>query len=93
MKYEAFGCINGPNLNLLGLREPDVYGSRDLCRAGATSCGRHAGRAAAWNACGDAVQCTRARLVDRDSAGALRAAVDGVVINPAAYTHTSVALC
>jgi len=79
--------INGPNLNLLGLREPDIYGKRtyadlvEMIRAEADRLGvaiefvqsNHEG------ALVDAIQ------------GAYRSA-DGIVINPGAYTHTSVAL-
>ena len=70
--------INGPNLNLLGLREPAIYGSRsfaalqDFIRAAAAEAG------------------VEVALVD-----AIQAAygtADGIVINPAAYTHTSVAI-
>lgn len=82
-----FLVINGPNLNLLGLREPAIYGSRsfaalqDFIRASAAEAGvevallqsNHEG------AIVDAIQ-------------AAYGTVDGIVINPAAYTHTSVAL-
>lgn len=79
--------INGPNLNLLGMREPDIYGSatyNDLCR--------HVRQAAAaLNIEVDFYQSNHeGALVD-----AIQGAygkVDGIIINPAAYTHTSVAL-
>lgn len=79
--------INGPNLNLLGLREPDIYGRQDyaaLCRF-LTESAREAG--------------VEAELFQSNHEGAIvdkiQAAYgvfDGIVINPAAYTHTSVAI-
>ena len=79
--------INGPNLNLLGRREPDIYGAEtydDLCqmiRAHARALGVEV----------DIYQSNHeGDLVDRIQA-ALGTA-DGLILNPAAYTHTSVAL-
>jgi len=79
--------INGPNLNLLGLREPEIYGREsyaDLCRFVEACCARE----------GVSVQ-----LYQSNHEGALVDAIqeartwaDGIVINPAAYTHTSVAI-
>ncbi len=79
--------INGPNLNLLGLREPDIYGKRTYS---------------------DLIQMIReeadrlgvtVEFVQSNHEGALVDAIqsayqtaDGIVINPGAYTHTSVAL-
>ena len=79
--------LNGPNLNLLGLREPDIYGRRsyaaleafirEICREKELECeifqSNHEGA-----------------LVDKiqEAYGVF----DGIVINPAAYTHTSVAI-
>ena len=79
--------LNGPNLNLLGLREPDIYGKQnyaaleEFIRAAARESGcevevrqsNHEGVLVDWiqEACG---------------------VFDGIVINPAAYTHTSVAI-
>ncbi|MCL2367769.1 MAG: 3-dehydroquinate dehydratase [Oscillospiraceae bacterium] len=82
-----FLVINGPNLNLLGLREPEVYGAdtygdleelvRDTCHDSGIAVtlfqSNHEG------AIVDAIQ-------------AARGVYDGFVINPAAYTHTSIAL-
>ena len=82
-----FLVINGPNLNLLGLREPAIYGSQNyeallsLVRAACDAEGigvdffqsNHEG------AIVDAIQ-------------AAYGVYDGIVINPAAYTHTSVAI-
>ena len=80
--------INGPNLNLLGVREPAIYGSgsyADLCERIENHC-REKGVEVSFfqsNHEGD--------LVDRIQA-AYSDGTDGIVINPAAYTHTSVAI-
>ena len=79
--------INGPNLNMLGIREPDIYGRQtysDLeayIRAGAEKLGLEV-EVFQSNHEGD--------LVDKIQWAYGR--VDGIVINPAAYTHTSVAI-
>ena len=79
--------INGPNINLLGLREPELYGRQDyaaltaLVQAEAARLG------------------VEAELFQSNHEGALVDAIqaaygvyDGIVINPAAYTHTSIAI-
>lgn len=79
--------INGPNINLLGLREPALYGRdtyEDLCayvRDAAAGMGIEASffQSNHEGALVDAIQ----------AAGGV---YDGIVINPAAYTHTSVAI-
>ena len=79
--------INGPNLNLLGLREPAIYGSQNyeslltLVRAACDAEGIEVGFAQSNHegAIVDAIQ-------------AAYGVYDGIVINPAAYTHTSVAI-
>lgn len=79
--------INGPNMNLLGLREPDIYG---------------------WQTYDDLVETLQKRadelgveisFVQSNHEGDLVDAIqraypdtDGIIINPAAYTHTSVAI-
>jgi len=80
--------LHGPNLNRLGTREPDIYGSETLAQIDARLLA--AGRAA-----GADVECFQSNregeLIERIH----RARQDGVgfiVINPAGYTHTSVAL-
>lgn len=80
--------LNGPNLNLLGTREPDHYG-RDTLQDIES---RLAAQAAGAGALLEAFQSnSEAELVDRvHRAGADR--VDFIIINPAAFTHTSVAL-
>jgi len=79
--------INGPNLNMLGLREPDIYGRqdyaalekliRDTCRDEGIEVevfqSNHEGA-----------------IVDRIQAA--YGNTDGIIINPAAYTHTSIAI-
>ena len=79
--------INGPNINLLGIREPDIYGKEDY-----TALLKKIG---AWSAeLGLETECFQSNhegaIVD-----AIQAALghyDGIVINPAAYTHTSIAI-
>ncbi|MGM0574295.1 MAG: type II 3-dehydroquinate dehydratase [Myxococcota bacterium] len=80
--------LHGPNLNLLGRREPDVYGAATLadvdrmvaeeaaCLGVVVTCSQHNGEGALV----EAIQ-----AAGRDGCA-------GIVINPAAYTHTSVAI-
>ena len=79
--------INGPNLNLLGMREPDIYGKRDYNYL----VGMITGNA---KANGDEVECFQSNhegdIVDKIQSA--YGVFDGIVINPAAYTHTSVAI-
>jgi len=79
--------INGPNLNLLGKREPGVYGHTTLAEIEART-------QALGDELGMQVECLQSNsegaLVDAVQSAAGRAAA--IVINPAAYTHTSVAL-
>ena len=79
--------INGANMNLLGKREPDIYGREDY----AALCARIYAHAQSR---GIAVECFQS-----NHEGAIIDAIqeadgmfDGIVINPAAYTHTSVAI-
>ncbi len=80
--------LNGPNLNLLGTREPQTYGATTLpeVEAMATALGQ---------ARGATVLCFQSNhegaLIDRIHA-ARTEAVDAIVINPGGLTHTSVAL-
>ena len=82
-----FLVINGPNLNMLGIREPEIYGTRDYaalvgfiedaCRAEGIEC--------------DIFQSNHeGEIVDRIQAA--YGNTDGIIINPAAYTHTSIAI-
>jgi 3-dehydroquinate dehydratase II len=82
--------LNGPNLNLLGTREPEIYGyetldniKNELIQYANTldaeisidfRQSNHEGELVTW-------------------IGEARGSVDGILINPAAYTHTSLALC
>ena len=82
-----FLVINGPNLNMLGLREPSIYGDRSykaLVELIETVCRDE----------GIAVEVFQSNhegaIVDKIQAA--YGEVDGIVINPAAYTHTSVAI-
>jgi len=80
--------LNGPNLNMLGIREPEHYGSKsyadlvELCKEYAKKLGV-------------SVECRQSNhegdLVDYIQEAYFEG-VNGIVINPAAYTHTSVAL-
>lgn len=80
--------INGPNLNMLGIREPHLYGSGTyaaLCDQIATFC-------ADKHISVDFYQSNHeGDLVDRIQA-AFSDGTNGIVINPGAYTHTSIAL-
>ena len=79
--------INGPNLNMLGVREPEIYGRQDFAALEAFA-------RAACAACG--FEC---ELFQSNHEGAIvdkiqwaYGKMDGIIINPAAYTHTSVAI-
>ena len=82
-----FLIINGPNINMLGVREPEIYGAQsyaaltELCRKTCEAEG------------------IEVKLLQSNHEGAIvdeiQAAYgvfDGIIINPAAYTHTSVAI-
>lgn len=79
--------INGPNLNMLGVREPDIYGRQD-----------YASLCSFIRSTADELQIT-VEIVQSNHEGVLVDTIqqalgqfDGIVINPAAYTHTSVAI-
>lgn len=80
--------INGPNLNMLGIREPGVYGTDSyetlvsICQDSADELGFDGIEVFQSNHEGAIV----------DAIQAAYGTVDGIVINPAAYTHTSVAI-
>ena len=78
----AILVMHGPNLNLLGRREPEIYGRTTLADI-------NAGLQARAEAAGFAF--TEAVLVERAQA-AMADHTAFIIINPAAYTHTSVAL-
>ena len=80
--------IHGPNLNLLGTREPHIYGPETL----ETINKRLAGRARRFGATLSVLQSnSEAELIERVHR-ARTEGVDFVIINPAGFTHTSVAL-
>ena len=79
--------LNGPNLALLGTREPEIYGRTTLADIVAlvTAAAREKGiEVKAFQSDGEG------ELVS--AIGRARGAYDGIILNPAAYTHTSVAL-
>ena len=79
--------INGPNLNLLGTREPEIYGQQDY--AALTAFIRETAQQEAIEV--EIFQSNHeGAIVDRIQA-AFRL-FDGIIINPAAYTHTSIAI-
>ena len=82
-----FLIINGPNLNLLGLREPAIYGSQNFAAL----------QAFIRDACDK--EGVEAELFQSNHEGAIVDKIqqaygvfDGIIINPAAYTHTSIAI-
>ena len=80
--------LNGPNLNLLGTREPETYGASTLADV-EQAAQAQAGTAGARLACFQSNH--EGALIDRIHA-ARTEGVDFIVINPGGYTHTSVAL-
>ena len=79
--------LNGPNLALLGTREPQIYGTTTLADIVAAT--RAAAEARGWTL--DAFQSDVEGELVRAICQA-RGVYDGIIINPAAYTHTSVAI-
>lgn len=79
--------LNGPNINMLGVREPGIYGTDSY----ETLCRRVLDYAAARGVEAEIFQSNHeGDLVDKIQAAFGNA--DGIVINPGAYTHTSIAL-
>ena len=79
--------INGPNLNMLGIREPDHYGKTTYADLVATIEAHAAAR-------GVTVECVQSNH-EGDLVDFIQGAygkMDGIVINPGAYTHTSIAI-
>ena len=79
--------LNGPNINLLGVREPAIYGSQNytaLEELVRRACDERGVECEVFQSNHEGV------LVDMIQSA--RGIVDGIVINPAAYTHTSVAI-
>ncbi|MBM4152217.1 MAG: type II 3-dehydroquinate dehydratase [Kiritimatiellaceae bacterium] len=88
MKTLKILVLNGPNLNLLGTREPEIYGTETLAsiEQDLVRCGQHLGgveiELRQSNSEGDLITWI----------GASRGQYDGIIINPAALTHTSLGL-
>ncbi len=83
----ALLVLNGPNLNLLGTRQPEVYGHATLADVEAL-CSKAA------QAHGFEVKCLQSNHEGAliDAIHAAKGAQDGIILNAGAYTHTSVAL-
>lgn len=83
----SFLVLNGPNLNLLGTRQPEVYGSttladiEDTCTAKATQ----------MNVAVSFLQSNHEGILI-DAIHAARGVHDGIILNAGAYTHTSIAI-
>jgi 3-dehydroquinate dehydratase-2 len=82
-----FLVLHGPNLNLLGRREPEVYGFLTLDEINASIEGL-----SAELGCSVAFMQSNSEGALIDAIQASEGRYDGIVINPAAYTHTSVAI-
>jgi len=79
--------LNGPNLGLLGTREPEIYGRTMLADIVASVKAAGAARGVEVEAFQSDVEGELVAAIGR-----ARGTVDGIILNPAAYTHTSVAL-
>lgn len=80
--------INGPNINLLGLREPAIYGTQDY--QALLSLVERAGRELGFERVDTYQSNHEGNLVD--AVQRAYGVYDGIVMNPGAYTHTSIAL-
>lgn len=80
--------LNGPNLNLLGTREPEIYGSQSLddIHQGVVNCGQQMGHEV------ECLQSNREYELIEKIHRAKQDNVDFIIINPGALTHTSIAL-
>ena len=83
----ALLVLNGPNLNLLGQRQPDVYGHTTLAEIDALC-------AATTDDLGASASCVQSNHEGTliDAIHDARAKFDGIILNAGAYTHTSIAL-
>ena len=82
-----FLIINGPNLNLLGKREPGIYGENSY----ESLCGRLKEFAAAHGSTAECVQSNHEGAI-LDAIHAADGVYDAIVLNPGAYTHYSYAI-
>lgn len=80
--------LNGPNLNLLGQREPSVYGTQTLAQLEAQLCQQ----AAHWNLSLICHQSNAEHVLIDFIQAAPQQHIRYILFNPAAYTHTSIAL-
>jgi len=87
MQLPSVLVLNGPNLNLLGTREPAIYGAQTL--SDVEQMCRDAGRRL-----GLEIDCRQSNAEHQliDWIHESRTRFDGIVMNPGAYTHTSVAI-
>jgi len=79
--------LNGPNLNMLGIREPDIYGKEtydDLCRMVKEHAEKRGIDVALYQSNHEGDLIDRIQMAYKE--------IDGIVFNPGGYTHTSVAL-
>lgn len=88
MTTKSILVLHGPNLNLLGLREPEHYGNATLASINQTLSNKAANAGVALETFQSNAE---AELVNKVQSIASKS-VDFVIINPAAFTHTSVAL-
>jgi 3-dehydroquinate dehydratase-2 len=86
-KAKSILVLNGPNLNMLGVRQPEVYGRDTLADIGKAS-------AAKGKALGFAIVFRQSNIEGElvTWIQQARGKQDGIIINPAAYGHTSIAL-
>ena len=87
MSQPSILLLNGPNLNLLGTREPEVYGSTTLEDI-EQSLVKRAAQSGIMLACKQ----SNAEHELIDAIQTARGAVGGIIFNPGAFTHTSIAL-
>ena len=79
--------LNGPNLNLLGQREPDIYGNKDLSQIESELKGIASNHGSSLEAFQSNSESDLVNIIQNKSDN-----TDFIVINPGGYTHTSVAI-
>ncbi|MBQ9789514.1 MAG: type II 3-dehydroquinate dehydratase [Lentisphaeria bacterium] len=81
--------INGPNLQLLGKREPEIYGNETLDDIAA----KMQSKANEYGIKLEFFQsCSEGAIAERIGAEVMQNELDGIIINPGAYSHTSIAI-